>query len=227
MSNKDPHDTDEIFAYMNTHVEKDHPSISGFPGKLWAPFLPLDIDAVDLEKALDAARVIAKTLIQEWKVPGEACHFYFSGSKGFHILLDIRLFGRVLANQHLHQIFSTLRENLMYELPLFDHALVDLTIKDAVRLLRLANTLHEKSKLYKIPLSVEEILSNTISEFLCPAFLKMYENSVEPGLRNNSVIRLLSEFRLHGLSLEKSRELILAWNEKNKIGLLQRELEHV
>ncbi|MBI1870132.1 MAG: primase C-terminal domain-containing protein, partial [Chlamydiae bacterium] len=47
------------------------------------------------------------------------------------------------------------------------------------------------------------------------------------GLRNNSVIRLLSEFRLHGLSLEKSRELILAWNEKNKIGLLQRELEHV
>ncbi|MBI1882787.1 MAG: hypothetical protein HYS08_01080 [Chlamydiae bacterium] len=41
------------------------------------------------------------------------------------------------------------------------------------------------------------------------------------------MIRLMSEFRLHGLSLEKSRELILAWNEKNKIGLLQRELEHV
>ncbi|MBI1882788.1 MAG: hypothetical protein HYS08_01085 [Chlamydiae bacterium] len=158
--------TDEIFAYMNTHIEKDRPSIAGFPGKLWAPFLPLDIDAVDLEKALDGVRVIGKTLIQEWKIPEGACHFYFSGSKGFHILLDVRLFGKVLPNQHLHQIFSTLRENLMYELPLFDHALVDLTIKDAVRLLRLSNTLHEKSKLYKISLSAEEIFSNTISEIL-------------------------------------------------------------
>jgi hypothetical protein len=156
--------TDEIFAYMSTHVQEGHPSISGYHGKVWAPFLPIDIDGKEAAKALEVVQLMGRTFVEEWKIPSEACHFYFSGSKGFHILLDIRLFGKVLPSQHLHQIFSTLREDLIYLLPDFGRSLVDLTIKDSVRLLRLPNTIHAKSGLYKIPLDFDEILSNSISD---------------------------------------------------------------
>jgi hypothetical protein len=283
--------TDEIFAYLSTHVEAGHPSIGGYRGKVWASFLPIDIDARETEKALEAARQIGRTFIHEWKIPPEACHFYFSGSKGFHIFLDIRLFGRVSPSQHLHQIFSTLREDIVYSFETLDRSLIDLTIKDSVRLLRLPNTLHAKSELYKIPLDFDEILSDSIadiqskakkpralrftdetglipnvpveehpiltkifkrvrrqirrytrkpftyhfvskygenpSDFLCPGLLKIWESHVEPGYRNNCAIRLLSEFRLNGLSEEKSRMLIYDWNQRHQIGLSQIELEHV
>lgn len=158
--------TDDIFAYANTHPQDGHPSISGYHGKTWAPFFPLDLDDLDLEKSLEAARVLAVTFIKNWQVPPQGCHFYFSGAKGFHVLLDIRLFGNVFPTQHLHQIFSTLRETLIYEIPELNHSVIDLSIKDPVRLLRLPNTINAKSNLYKIPLSEEEILTGSVPSIL-------------------------------------------------------------
>lgn len=282
--------TDEIFAYMSAHAREGHPSISGYHGKVWAPFLPLDIDSADLGKAHEILRVIAHTLIEKWHVPAEGCHFYFSGAKGFHLMLDTRLFGKVTATQHLHQIFSTLREELVYAWPEFDRSSIDLTIKDPVRLLRMPNTLNAKSGLYKIGLDYGEVMNMSIlkiqdmaktprplrftdetgyipafevpahpklaaffnrarrlirrftrkpfsycfvpklgkkpEDFLCPGFLKIWQSHIEPGLRNNCSIRLLSEFRLNGLDQENARDLICEWNRKQNIGLSDTELQH-
>lgn len=279
---------DEIFAYMATHAREGHPSIAGYDGKVWAPFLPIDIDSADLGEALAACRIIARTLAEDWKIPREACHLYFSGAKGFHVLLDTRLFGKVVASQHLHWVFSAIRTGLIHHFPYFDRSLIDLSIKDRVRLLRLPNTVNAKSGLYKTALSFEELLSDSMEEirrkaheprpllytdesglvskadvrehpllakmfrrirravrrhtrkpfayplsprlgedpanFLCPGLLQIWESHVESGTRNNCAIRLLSEFRLNGLSEEKSRALISQWNEARGIGLSAFEL---
>src|SRR5574341_576242 len=60
--------TDEIFAYMSTHAEAGHPSISGYRGKIWAPFFPIDVDAKEPAKALEATRILGGTLVKAWRI---------------------------------------------------------------------------------------------------------------------------------------------------------------
>jgi hypothetical protein len=57
----------------------------------------------------------------------------------------------------LPALFDTVRRHLALELPEGLRATVDLAIKDRLRLLRLPNTIHEKSKLYKIRLDADEL----------------------------------------------------------------------
>ena len=65
-------------------------------------------------------------------------------------MLDTRLFGKILPSKNLPLIFDSLRRHLALEVPEPFRDTVDLAIKDRVRLLRLPNTIHEKSKLYKV-----------------------------------------------------------------------------
>lgn len=123
----------------------------------------------NLDRALEAARTIARTVFEHWQVNEEACHIYFSGSKGFHFLFDVRLFGKVTPSKNLHLMFSTLRMELLYEFPDFDRSVVDLSIKDRVRLLRLPNTVNAKSQAYKIPLSYHELASSSVAEIQAKA----------------------------------------------------------
>lgn len=56
-----------------------------------------------------------------------------SGYKGFHIMLDIRIFGKVMPSKYLHVVFSKLRYNLIKQLKLDDVSAFDMTIRDRVR----------------------------------------------------------------------------------------------
>jgi hypothetical protein len=149
--------SDEILTYMSAQSADSVPSIAGYAGKVWAPFLPIDLDHAELTRALDAARRLCSLFLERWQIDANALQIYFSGAKGFHLLLDTRLFGRVAPSKNLPMIFDSMRRHLAQELaePLRDT--VDLAIKDRVRLLRLPNTIHEKSKLFKILLSAAEL----------------------------------------------------------------------
>jgi hypothetical protein len=149
--------TDELLTYMS--AQAGAPSVAGYEGKVWAPFLPIDLDHPELTPALDAARRLGDWFFETWKVDAAALQIYFSGAKGFHLMLDTRLFGRVAPSRSLPMIFDSLRRHLAQELPEALRATVDLTIKDRMRLLRLPNTMHEKSRLYKIILSADELRS--------------------------------------------------------------------
>ncbi|MBI4971196.1 MAG: primase C-terminal domain-containing protein [Candidatus Omnitrophica bacterium] len=279
----------EILTYMELHPIDGRPSVSGFDGKIWAPYLPIDIDSEDLDRALVNARRMAEFLFMRKGLSAEACPVYFSGAKGFHFMLDTRALGRIIPSLHLHLVFSHFRKELIYEVSGLNQDVFDLTIKDKVRLLRLPNTVNQKTNLYKIQLLPEELFQLSISEikekasearelyftdetglaaktksirahlelekifrrssriihrltrkpfhyfikakhgtdpekFLCPGFLEMWHSHIPAGERNNSAIRLLSEFRRNGLSEEEARDLILDWNSRNSIGLSDREL---
>ena len=154
--------TDELLTYMS--AQDGSPSVSGYQGKTWAPFLPIDLDHPELTPALDAARRLIDLFFETWKVDPAALQIYFSGAKGFHLMLDSRLFGRVAPSRHLPMIFDSLRRHLAQELPEPLRGTIDLTIKDRMRLLRLPNTIHEKSRLYKIILSADELRSRNAAQ---------------------------------------------------------------
>lgn len=150
--------SDEILTYMSAQAVAV-PSISGYDGKVRAPFFPLDLDHPELIPALEAAKRFYEFFRSQWIVDAGAIQVYFSGSKGFHLMLDTRLFGRVAPARNLPVVFDALRRHLAQRLPEPLRPTVDLTIKDRVRLLRLPNTIHEKSKLYKVILSPSELES--------------------------------------------------------------------
>ena len=157
--------SDDVFAYLAEHRVDGRPSIAGYDGKVWAAFLPLDIDAAppaELDDALALARLTYGVLRGRWALPAAAVHTYFSGAKGFHLLVDTRAFGRVAAARDLPRVFSHLRLEILRALPDAARPLFDLTIGDKVRLLRLPNTRHRGSGLYKIPLEPEELLNLSI-----------------------------------------------------------------
>jgi len=284
---------DDVLLYLAEHRVDGRPSIAGYDGRVWAPFLPLDIDAhppaAGLQDALELARRTYRLLVDDWHVPGAALHVYFSGSKGFHLLIDTRACGRVPPARDLHRVFSRLRLDILRELPAAARPLFDLAIGDKVRLLRLPNTRHADSGLYKVPLEAEELLDKTPDEIrllaraprplsragaagllpaarvgpapalvelfqrarralrrergahpyrlgqapaqaeeaLCAARREMWQSRVAPGNRNNVAIRLASAFRLAGHTRQQTEELLLSWNQRQRIDLAERELRSV
>lgn len=281
--------SDELLTYMS--VQAGAPSVSGYQGKVWAPYLPIDLDHPELSPALEAARLLVEFFLSRWRIDPAGLPVYFSGAKGFHIMLDTRLFGRVAPSKNLPAIFDSLRRHLAQGLPEPLRETVDLSIKDRMRLLRLPNTIHEKSKLYKIILSADELytldaaqirqlakrprpltltdatefLSNAeVSEnpaavqlfqrvkrqwqrltrkpfvyrfhrpgdlgqieFRCAGAQAIWQSHIEPGYRNNCAIRLASELRLLGLSMEETENKLFEWNERNEIELAEDELNSV
>jgi hypothetical protein len=149
--------SDELLTYMSAQSKIGSPTISGYEGKVWAPYFPIDLDHPDVEPALAAARLLASVFLDGWRIDPRGLQVYFSGSKGFHMMLDTRLFGRIAPAKNLPLIFDAMRRHLAQELPERLRDVVDLAIKDRVRLLRLPNTAHEKSKLYKIILGADEL----------------------------------------------------------------------
>jgi hypothetical protein len=146
---------DEVLTYMS--AQESMPTVAGYEGKVWAPFLPIDLDHPDLAPALEAARYLSSFLFERWQVDPSAVQIYFSGAKGFHLMLDTRVFGKILPSKNLPLLFDSLRRHLALEIPEPLRDTMDLAIKDRLRLLRLPNTIHEKSKLYKVSLSPDEL----------------------------------------------------------------------
>lgn len=147
--------SDEVLTYMS--AQSGAPSIAGYEGKVWAPYLPIDLDHPELAPAQEAARRLQNFLLERWAIDPDALQVYFSGAKGFHLLLDCRVFGRLAPSTTLPIVFDSLRRHLAQEIAEPLRETIDLSIKDRVRLLRLPNTLHEKSRLYKIILSPVEL----------------------------------------------------------------------
>jgi hypothetical protein len=156
--------SDEVLSHMSPQAEASAPTIAGYEGKVWAPFLPIDLDHPDLAPALEAARDLSSFFLERWQVDPNAMQIYFSGAKGFHLMLDTRVFGKILPSKNSPLIFDSLRRHLALEIAEPFRDTVDLAIKDRVRLLRLPNTIHEKSKLYKVSLSLDELRRLSLAE---------------------------------------------------------------
>lgn len=143
---------------MKEHFDR-HKTVSGYNGPVYADWLPVDIDDKDLEAAHATARVALESLSVNFDVDPGHLWCFFSGSKGFHILIPAVLFG-LKPGKELPDVFRRLAEWL------FQGISLDMKIYDTVRLFRFTNTLNSKSGLYKIPLTAAEIMHEPTEKIL-------------------------------------------------------------
>jgi replicative DNA helicase len=166
-------------AAYREHVEATG-SVRGYAGPMYADFLPFDIDrAGNLHSALQAARALAFTLEDLYDVRADQLRVFFSGAKGFHLLIPTALFGEVEPSATLPAIFRGIALAIAEEAG----EQIDRVIYDQNRLFRLPDTRHT-SGLYKVELTPEEFRTSDTDQvrFLArnPRWLKAQPDNLEP-----------------------------------------------
>jgi hypothetical protein len=130
-------------------------SVAGYSGAAWATFVPIDIDVPDdLPEALEQARRLVRYLVEVWEIDG--LRIFFSGSKGFALEIPSALFGGFEPCIDLHQRVGRLVAELIAASGVSG---VDPDMYTALRLWRSPNTRNAKSGLFKIPLTMHELLT--------------------------------------------------------------------
>lgn len=152
---------------------------SGVKGEDFVAPLYFDLDyADDPTVAQKEAIKILDFFTGELDVQEADIHVYFSGSKGFHILIDDRALG-VKPQADLHRVYKHIAGYLRYRLGDTSIAVtedgkevekvdplkaVDLVVYTAKRMLRLPYSRHQKTGLYKIELTKRELQTFTLDE---------------------------------------------------------------
>lgn len=147
---KDFNETD-VYATIYKYDSKDQDNAN-----VVAP-LYIDLDVDDIEENFDKLKVdlalVIRQLKQLLKVKDNEIEIYFSGSKGFHILVDHKVFG-ILPNKILNDLYKLIAVKLKAYTIL---KCVDTRIYDKKRLFRIVNTINSKTGLYKVPVKYEKI----------------------------------------------------------------------
>lgn len=162
-------------------------SMAGYKGSAHANRLLFDFDsAEDLYKAKSDAVQLLERLINEGVNVANSCKVFFSGGKGFHVEVFVD-------RQYTPEELKPICTNFAVDLATFDKQIYNTT-----RLVRLVNTKHQKTGLYKIEISPDDLLNLSIDEIkekakkpveypdyeLKPVkdldFLKKYEGSFSP-----------------------------------------------
>ena len=158
-----PEDPTDCFGTWNrfssAYVEhwRSTGSTANYQGPSYADFLPFDFDGDDLSPVLHQVQDFLKVLELTYEIAGlDGVRCYFSGKKGFHILLSSFLFGGWTASPDLHHHLHELAQSMAQDFG------ADLSIYDQNRLLRLPNTKHGDSDLWKIPLEAHEVLTLSV-----------------------------------------------------------------
>lgn len=129
--------------------------------RILSPFY-LDLDAdITNEKEYQAIKLQAKRVVvflnQVLYIPSTAIQIYYSGSKGFHILVAASVLGMpALYKTNLLYKNWAVHISQAYHIPA-----IDTKIYDRRRLIRVPNTINSKSGLYKIPISISELYEST------------------------------------------------------------------
>lgn len=124
---------------------------------MWGPFA-MDFDyAIDGDDALNVVRMEALAAISYMKValcvPKHSIRCYFSGAKGFHIVVPPGLWFDE-PTRNLHKRFRALAEDVKVKCNL---KTIDMSLYGWRHLLRLPDTINGKTGLYKIELTHEEL----------------------------------------------------------------------
>lgn len=144
---------EEFHAYV-----QQNKTVKGYAGPVYADFFPLDIDdPLDLEKAHKDANTVLEKLLVNYEVNLDELRIYFSGKKGFHILIPATMFGYA-PSVDMPQVFRQMAQEIAQETK------IDTAVYDRVRIFRISNTINSGTGLYKVPLATSEMLHLTIEQ---------------------------------------------------------------
>ena len=148
-----------ITAYRFPEEYREHCKATGsvqhYAGPAYSDFLHWDVDRDgNLHAAILAARGLVAYLLDRFEVRPDQVRYFFSGSKGFHILLPSVLFGDVEPSPLLPAIWKSMALATATEAGVE----VDRKVYDVNRLFRLPDTRHT-SRLWKVELTWDELLN--------------------------------------------------------------------
>lgn len=155
--------TDSFMTYFRYNNEmalhfREKRSVGGYQGQAYADWLPIDIDSESLQEAQDSLTKFVQNL-GSFEIDPSICRFYFSGSKGFHVMIPSRLFG-ACPSSDINKRFRAVALSLAKGIK------IDTSIYDKTRIFRLPNTINSRSNLYKIELYPFQALHSPIREIL-------------------------------------------------------------
>lgn len=135
-------------------------SVKGFEGRHISDFLIFDFDGEDLSAVKNEAINFCLYLEANYDLNKEFIEIFFSGSKGFHICIPMEC---ITENLSPALDFWKTYKSLAIEISRgFNFA--DTSIYEIRRIIRLPNSLHPKSKLYKVPITFSELKSKSVDE---------------------------------------------------------------
>lgn len=142
-----------LYQYSETHKSllEEKGTLSGIKDTT-TNRMYLDFDSSDLEAAQKEAAAMAHRLVDDYQFNMNSINAYFSGKKGFSIefFLDERI-----TPEQFKVVHSRLSEGFKT---------VDKVVVDANRIVRVPNTKHQSSGLYKVPLELWELDELSISK---------------------------------------------------------------
>lgn len=138
--------------------ESNNDSIKGYTGETFSSELWFDLDC---ESNPAKAKKASVDLLTHLSTLGwvDATEIFFSGFKGFHIIVHTK-------NRFVPSEVSIICYNLAKEagVPIGADGVFDTSVYNITRIFRLPNTRHQKTGLYKIPLTLDELRDKKIDE---------------------------------------------------------------
>ena len=128
----------------------------------YTEFVPIDIDLEgELEEAKILTIIFIESLVEEYGIDANWILIYFSGKKGFHLLIPSILFN-ISPHKQLEALLKHLVKRLIASHPI--ERAVDEVIYCRNRWIRLPNSVHPGTALFKIPLLFGELKQLSIKE---------------------------------------------------------------
>ena len=136
----------DVFASVCSYAEPNHTSEFIVP-------IFFDIDCpTDLKAARESTLMLCIMLMERIFVPQESLDIYFSGNKGFHVLVPCKIFD-AFYSPHILTLYKGIAQKAQQRgVPYLDNA-----VYTNRRIWRMPNSINTKSDLYKIPLTFEEL----------------------------------------------------------------------
>lgn len=132
------------YRYNTTDIDK-----SSLYGNLYLDFDNLE----DFNKTRTDALTALSYLKVVYHINENQVQIYFSGNKGIHIIVPAKILG-IEPMPLLNGVFKTIALSIK---SFTQNKTIDTQIYDNKRLFRVPNTIHEGSKLYKIPITSDEL----------------------------------------------------------------------
>lgn len=145
---------ESIYLYNEDHLKRfqEKNSLAGITD-VKTDRLVFDFDSKsDLTKALNDAQDLVDILLTTYEIDENAIRIFFSGSKGFHVEIHLN---DMLSRPEFENIVETIAGDLQT----FDTA-----IKDQQRLFRFPLTKNDKTKRFKIPLSINQLFELSLED---------------------------------------------------------------
>ena len=164
-------------------------------------YLDFDIDNLEhnYSKLIRDLKIVIYRLKTELRLEERDIEIYFSGAKGFHIIIDHRILG-FEPSRTLNKDLKTIA--LYFKASTFTKC-IDTGIYDYRRLFRVPNTINTKTGLYKVPIMFKDLINMSYEDLLKYAS-RPHTFMKKPKIYNKKVHDAFYEL-LHRLSEREKR----------------------